>query len=516
MKANLSAGYAGPVGFSERVPSWWKVRQYFIGHFGRAFETRDSLSRRTKILIAVLVFFLSFAIKSLYSVDLAPLMYTSDQPAGGMSLQCDQWAASIVQGRGILTLEKRDAGDTSMLARAPGYPAFLSWIYSTCQRSYFVVQLAQNVINSASPVLAFLIGCELLGWQIGLAGGLLCAISHHLSYYSNLILPDSLCALPILAGAYILIRCRNGFLPYAAAGALFGLSNWVRPNGLLLAPFVGLILVLISSRKKKALTRCAILTLTSCLVVAPITIRNYISFGELVPIQLGSGFAFWQGIGEASHRRLGGVTSDADLLEEEAVENPAYGEWWASPDGILRDRERMSKSISVIRRHPFWFIGTAVGRIRVMLDYTSQAPLLHKEPIAPRSISALANENSISNETSLLPGRILKSARLPFRALQRAAKETALIFGLIGMIVVCMSDWRRGLCVLMIPLYYVMVQSLVHTEFRYVLPMHYFLFILGGFVWSSLSVGLWKLCRRTFTHVRLAMPMPKVGAGKEG
>src|SRR5262249_36050472 len=158
-----------------------------------------------------------------------------------------------------------------------------------------------------------------------------------------------------------------------------GLSNWLRPNALLLAPFIGLILILIASEKKKTAARGAIMTLIAWLVIAPITIRNYVAFGELVPVQLGTGFALWQGIGEASHRRLGGVTSDADLLEEEAGENPAYGEWWASPDGISRDRERTRKSIEVICHHPFWFVGTAVGRIRVMLDYTSQAPLLHKE-----------------------------------------------------------------------------------------------------------------------------------------
>src|SRR5262249_37231298 len=186
MKSTLRAGFGRSVAFCGRVASWWKRQQHFVAIFS-AFESRTLLSRRTKTLLAAAIFCLSFAIKSLHAVDLAPLMYTADQPAGGMSRQCDEWAASIVQGRGILTLEKRDARDTSMLARAPGYPAFLSWMYSMRDRSYFLVQLAQNLINSASPVLAFLIACEIFGWQIGLASGLLCAISHHLAYYSNLI-----------------------------------------------------------------------------------------------------------------------------------------------------------------------------------------------------------------------------------------------------------------------------------------------------------------------------------------
>ena len=39
--------------------------------------------------------------------------------------------------------------------------------------------------------------------------------------------------------------------------------------------------------------------------------------------------------------------------------DPRYGDWWASPDGIRRDRDRVRRSLAVIAEHPAWFAGTA-------------------------------------------------------------------------------------------------------------------------------------------------------------
>jgi hypothetical protein len=43
---------------------------------------------------------------------------------------------------------------------------------------------------------------------------------------------------------------------------------------------------------------------------------------------------------------------------------------------------------------------------------------------------------------------------------------------------------------LTVPLYYLLFQSFTHTEFRYTLPMHYFLFIFAATAWLSLAAIL--------------------------
>ena len=99
------------------------------------------------------VFGLSFAIRCLYAVDLAPVMYTRDQPGTRMAMRYDAAALRMLAGDGLLYPREIDPARTGLLARPPGYPAFLRVVYATLGRSFFTVQLVQNVLNSVTPVL---------------------------------------------------------------------------------------------------------------------------------------------------------------------------------------------------------------------------------------------------------------------------------------------------------------------------------------------------------------------------
>ena len=61
------------------------------------------------------------------------------------------------------------------------------------------------------------------------------------------------------------------------------------------------------------------------------------------------------------------------------------------------------------------------------------------------------------------------------RAIQRLTKETALLFILPGIPLLLMVSLRRSLFILMVPAYYLLLQSPMHLEFRYTLPMQYFM-----------------------------------------
>jgi hypothetical protein len=55
--------------------------------------------------------------------------------------------------------------------------------------------------------------------------------------------------------------------------------------------------------------------------------------------------------------------------------------------------------------------------------------------------------------------------------------------------------WRALALLLVVPIYYMCVQSALWTEFRYTLPMYYFLFILAavGVCWAG--ERLWRGAR---------------------
>jgi hypothetical protein len=461
----------------------------------------------TKFVFGLVIFVISFSVKSLQAVDLEPVMHTADQPGALMSSDFDVRAVSIVAGHGILIPDNHDPSDTALLSHAPAYSIFLSAVYSLKGRSYFTVQLIQNLINSVSPILLFLIAGNLISWRVGIASGLLAAGSHHLSYYSDLVLSDSLCALPIMIAVYLLVRAisqRNGSLwLYAVAGMMIGLSAWIRPNPMLMGIAFAGALVVISGRRRRVIRNAVVLAAVSFLAIAPITIRNYIVYGEFVPIQIGVGLNLWEGLGDASGGRFGARTDDEVILHEVSVyDDPRYAQSWASPDGIKRDRDRVRRSLDIIEHHPVWYIGTLFRRMGEMLKDTANAPLVFrstdtklKEALsisrsADKAHRRLAEQNEQELETidrsALTIGKSISWMRPAARAFQRATKETGLLFILAGLAILLVGSRRRTLFILIVPLYYFFFQSFMHTEFRYTLTMRYFLFVFAAVVWTLL------------------------------
>lgn len=86
-------------------------------------------------------------------------------------------------------------------------------------------------------------------------------------------------------------------------------------------------------------------------------------------------------------------------------------------------------------------------------------------------------------------------ARPAIRAIQRNVYTTSRMLPLVLIGIVLVAGARRKdalLLVLVVPSYYLIVQSALHTEYRYILPIHYFLFIAAA---VSLYCG-WKLAAR--------------------
>jgi dolichyl-phosphate-mannose-protein mannosyltransferase len=481
-----------------------KMRQ-FRRKLCSALAIGKPISARAKFMFALLIFTLSYSTKCLHAVDLAPFIYTTREPLGSLADYYDTRASSILKGEGLLGPYSEDPRDTSSLARAPGYSIYLSAIYSVLGRDYFKVQLVQNALNSISPVLIFLISGLLLSWRSGVASGILAAVSHHLSYMSNWILPDSLTSILILTACYLILVgkrfIRYSYWLYALSGAMIGLSACLRSNSLLLAPFLMLMLVVIAARRRQTAKQAALMSLVSFLVISPITISNYLRHGEFVPINIQLGLVMWEGIAVASGDRFGAVVNDNEVAMQEAViyNNPSYAADWSTPDGIRRDRDRIKKSLDIIAKHPIWYSGVMLDRMGEMLKYSAHAPLVSRVDNEQRRKETTDSfttrpgwRSTARDESSLEVGKTLSWLRLPTRALQRITKESMLTFILLGAAIIVAASWRRSLFLLMVPLYYLLFQSLMITEFRYALPIHYFLFVFAGSTWVLILTVLWR------------------------
>jgi 4-amino-4-deoxy-L-arabinose transferase-like glycosyltransferase len=278
----------------------------------RALGARERWSSRARWCAALGLFVAAFGVRSMHAGDLAPVMDTAAQPGMRMTRRYDMHAVEMLQGAGLVFPRGADPADTGLVSRPPGYSILLAAAYRVVGRGLTLTQLLQNLANSVAPLLVFLLGARALSWRVGFVAGALVALAPHFAYYSNLILPDALCVLPVLLGGLFLLRGRRGsdaVIWCAGGGALFGLATWLRPNMMVLAPFVGAGLVLLSPRRK-SLVKAAAMTLASCAAIAPITLRNYLVYGEFVPVSSNSGIVLWEGIADAGGERFGAVPTD--------------------------------------------------------------------------------------------------------------------------------------------------------------------------------------------------------------
>lgn len=459
------------------------------------------MTRRRRAAALAGVFALAFLVRSLYAVILAPAMYTPVQPGTRMAWRYDDTAVAILSGEGILWPRSPDPARTGLLARPPGFGLFLAGVYASLDRSFFAAQLVQNLLTSFACVLLVLVGRRLVDWRTGLLAGLVGALSPHLGFTSNLVLPDALSALPLLAALLALARAHpDGTGPWwwsALAGAWIGVGVWLRPNVVLLAPFLAVGLVLLSRGRRRALVHGAVLAASAAVVVAPITLRNYAIFGELVPVSINGGLTFWQGVTDAGGEAAGARRRDKLVMEEEAVRygNPRYREWWAEPDGIWRDRDRYRRAREVILANPLLYARVMLGRMGAMLHYASgEAPTVALEGIPPRGDRQEDGEAGArprdlarlpSDERYLAPGRAAAPLRPLVAVVQALLLQALLPLVVVGVVTLARRDWRRAALLLAIPLYYLLSESFFIFEWRVVTPMHYGLFVAAaaGTLW---------------------------------
>jgi hypothetical protein len=368
-------------------------------------------------------------------------------------------------------------------------------VYRALGHSFFAAQLVQNLLTSAACVLLVLAAVRLASWPAALVAGAIAALAPPLGYASSLVLPDALSALPLLLALVVLARLQpawdRGLAWSALAGALVGAGVWLRPNVVLLPPFLSLVVLAIAPDRRRGLFHAVLLSLAAVLVVVPITIRNYVVFGEFVPVSINGGLTLWQGVADAGGRELGARRHDTLVAEEESIRygDPRYSNWWAQPDGIKRDQDRYRRALEVIRANPGRVAAVMLGRMGEMLNYAgAEAPAVQRAPPA-----AVADASSqAGSERFLAAGRAARPLRPALALVQPALTFVLLPIVAAGVFLLFARDWRRALLLLSVPAYYLLSESPFIYEWRVVAPMHYGLFGAAGVAIAA----AWGLGRR--------------------
>ena len=364
-----------------------------------------SPSARARLFIALAVFLLAFGVRLLSWHD-TRLEVGKVQTA--VTVDYRRVATLLRQG-GIGSFFSRSSplADLHNLGHPPGYSILLGLVGSAPDNSNTAIQLTQITGDALSAVIIFLIVAELVSPIAGAIAGLLAALSPQFAWNSVLLLPDSLSVLPILLAVYVLVRATNkpAVWKFILAGVLIGLSCWFRPNTLFLGLFVAAVPLLIETSRRWSFAGAVLGG--ALLIILPLTIRNAIVFHSFIPLSLGAGQTLLEGIADYDQEgRFGIPATDIGIMKQEAEQSqrPDYNLTLFRPDGVERERARLSRGFAVIRSNPIWFAGVMLRRAGSMVKL-ERARLISIEPPVSHSL----DHGALASAWSITPAKLTKT-----------------------------------------------------------------------------------------------------------
>ena len=201
--------------------------------------------------------------------------------------------------------------------RPPGYPYYLAVLYFFSNGSYFAPRVVNMIMGLLSVVLMFVLGRAVFGRGVGLVAAFFMATYWAFPYYEGEI-NDPVLFVFLVPCLMLTLRAwalKVNFPRAALAGLIVGAYALMRPNILLFGPVIAGWMLFMAWRRgylRRLIPSWVGLALAAFLVIAPVTLRNYVVSGEFVPISTYFGENLLIGNSEESD----GVTSWTPYLQQ--------------------------------------------------------------------------------------------------------------------------------------------------------------------------------------------------------
>src|SRR5437870_4637246 len=209
-------------------------------HRDRSVDTARLLSRAVlyqRVLSILFILALAFCVRALTANFIRAHLDDPSWFPFGIYAAFDAPAQDWLDGRApIFRID--DPARTDKAIYAPGYPLWLALIYKLSgSRSPATVQNVQWVLDSFSVFLIVGVGVTVFGWRVGLWAGGIAALWPLLTTYGAVPLADSPTSWIVVGAAWMLLAAakRKSVGWALGAGALIGVSCWLRANAMLLA-----------------------------------------------------------------------------------------------------------------------------------------------------------------------------------------------------------------------------------------------------------------------------------------
>lgn len=238
----------------------------------------------------------------------------------------DYWARALVSGDwtppdGVTDPEIRQRP----YFRPPGYPFFLAAVYRIFGTGYLQPRLVQMALGVLTCALLFGLGRRTFGDTAGLATAALMALYWVSLYFEAELMAPALLLFLLVLWTRQVERWQEGLTLWRAlsAGGLLGLTAWVRPNVLLLAPVALLWLLWLRRRQwvterstffRQTAVPSALFAAAVLLALLPVTLRNLIVADDAVLVTSNAGINLFVGSHPMSNGYNPGVPELGALL----------------------------------------------------------------------------------------------------------------------------------------------------------------------------------------------------------
>lgn len=307
------------------------------------------------------IILIAFAVRLVVLAFLYPPRLSPDRDHYAFAFETGRIAQAIASGRGFSSPMPLPTGPTAWMA--PVYPYFLAAIFRVwgiyTKSSAMAVLIFQDIFSALTCLPIFLIGKRCFGNSIGLNAAWIWAFFPYAIYVPNHWVWDASLAALLLAVLFLLtlhLESEMRLRDWVIYGFLWGVTALTNPVVLSVLPPI-LVWLWWRHRSGNALLsgRMALSLAIMCLLFAPWFIRNYLTFGRIVPFRSNFGAVLHMG----NNKDLSTPRNDSlnpSENEKELAEFLKRGE-------MAYVDEKKQEAAQFIRSHPDTFAWLTGSRI---------------------------------------------------------------------------------------------------------------------------------------------------------
>jgi len=370
----------------------------------------------------------------------------------------DTIAQNVLQGNGFSRIPD---SSVPMIRRVPLYPLFLALIYRLFGHSLDAVRVLQMFLVALTALIGYLAVCFIFKGESSFLSLLLIGLWPPLIVLSTRIMSETLntflLSLSILS-LVMLLRRRSMTLAFVS-GLLIGIATLCKASTAVFPIFVFVFLILAYRSKKEALYHGLILIFAAAIAISPWTIRNYLEFKRFIPIQLGISPALWVGTDISKGGRWEG---EGKMPHHEFRKG-------LSEDHLYAEKFYFKEAIKNIKENPGGYL-----------------------------ILMVKKAGGFWRRPSVGGGEKFGLKKILVRGSNYLLHYLAIVFGIIGSILVVKRRMLLGYPLILVISYYTLMYALLFAEPRYHIPVLPALIILAIYGFSRTLGRFGPKYRRVF------------------